>query len=139
MFAAIPLLSFPVAAYVFFVFVWDAGGAGAATQAVHSRLTDPLFTLGGAAGNGWPISVADLLVAAALVVMFVELLKAPPGRAVAAANHALTILLFIMCLAALLLVPQFSTSTFLLITLMILLDVVAGFILTFAPPGEEGL
>ena len=57
----------------------------------------------------------------------------------AVANHALTILLFIVCLAALLLLPQFSTSTFLLITLMILLDVVAGFILTFAPPGEEGL
>ena len=136
MFAAIPLLSLPVAAYVFFVFVWDGGDI---SQTAHMRLTDPLFQLGGGAGNGWPISVADLLVATALVVMFVELLKAPPGRAMAAANHALTSVLFIVCLAALLLLPQFSTSTFLLITLMILLDVVAGFILTFAPPGEEGL
>ena len=135
MFAAIPLLSMPVAAYIFFVFVWDGGAA----QAAHSRLTDPLFELGGAAGNGWPVSVADLLVAAALMVMFVELLKSPPSRSAAAANHVLSILLFVVCLAALLLVPQFATSTFLLITLMILLDVVAGFILTFGPPGEEGL
>ncbi len=135
MFAALPLLTLPVAAYVFFVFVWDGGGGA---QTTHMRLTDPLFQLGGGNG-GWPVSVADLLVATALIVMFIELLKAPPSRGVAVANHALTIVLFVICLAALLLVPPFATSTFLLITLMILLDVMAGFILTFSRSGEEGL
>lgn len=136
MLAVIPLLSLPVAVYVFFVFVLDGGGA---LQTAHVRLTDTLFQLGSGAGGGWPVSVADILVATALVVMFLELLKAPHSRRLAVANHVLTILLFIGCLTALLLFPPFATSTFLLITLMILLDVVAGFILTFSPPGEEGL
>lgn len=134
MLAALPLLSLPVAAYILFVFVLD--GADAAGMA-HAHLTEPLFQLGGE--NGWQVTGADLLVVMALMVMIVELLKSPPSRNVAVANHALTILLFIGCLAALLMFPPFATSTFLLITLMVLLDVVAGFILTFSPPGEEGL
>jgi len=134
MFAALPLLSLPVAAYIIFVFVWDHGDA---ISTAHTRLVEPLFQI--SIGSGWSITGADILVAMALAVMFVELVKAPPSRNVAVVNHALTILLFIACLAALLLFQPFATSTFLLITLMILLDVVAGFILTFSPPGEEGL
>lgn len=136
MFAAIPLLSLPVTAYVVFIFFLDSGGP---LQSTHARLTETLFQLGAGNGAGWPVSAADLLVASALIVMFVELLKTPPDRRVAVANHALTILLFVACLAALLLFPPFATSTFLLITLMILLDVIAGFILTFSPSGGEGL
>jgi len=136
MLAAIPLLSLPIAVYIFFVFFMDGGGP---FQTIHVRLTDPLFQLGSSTGNGWPVSAADILVGVALVVMFVELLKPPQSRRLAVANHVMTILLFIGCLAALLLLPPFATSTFLLITLMVLLDVVAGFILTFSPPGEEGL
>ena len=136
MLAAIPLLSLPVAVYVFFVLVLDGGGP---LQTAHVRLTDPLLQLGFGAGGGWPVSVADILVAIALIVMFVELLKPPHGRRLAVSNHVLTLLLFVGCLTALLLFPPFATSTFLLITLMILLDVVAGFILTFSTSGDDGL
>jgi hypothetical protein len=76
------------------------------------------------------VSCADLLLAAALIVAFIELLKGIDDRRIAIANHALSIALFVLCLAAMLLAPAFATSTFFLITLMVLLDLVAGFIVT---------
>jgi hypothetical protein len=81
------------------------------------------------AGDAWPVSISDLLLAAALVTMFVELVKAPPDRRIAVVNHALSIVLFVVCLAEMLVFAGFANSTFFLITLMVLLDVLAGFIL----------
>jgi hypothetical protein len=49
---------------------------------------------------------------------------------VAIVNHALSMLLFIVCLVEFLLFSAFATSTFFLVTLMVLLDVLAGFIVT---------
>jgi hypothetical protein len=58
------------------------------------------------------------------------MLKGVDDRRVAIANHALSILLFVLCLAGILVAPAFANSTFFLITLMVLLDLVAGFIVT---------
>ena len=95
-------------------------------------MSEPLFLLPTASGATWTFSLSDLLVAASLVVFFLELFKAMATRRVALVNHALAMLLFVACLAAMLVLPPFATSTFFLLTLMILLDVVAGFIATAA-------
>ena len=76
------------------------------------------------------VSLGDLLLAASLVVLFVELLKSTTSRKIAIINHSLSMVLFILCLVEFLLAPAFATSTFFLITLMVLLDVLAGFIVT---------
>jgi hypothetical protein len=126
--AAAPLLMLPVAAYNILIMVlggFDSGAAGTA-------LIAPIFDLRIGAGGDWPVSIADLLVAAALIVMFVELIKSTHDRRVALTNHILSIVLFIVCLAELLLVPACATSTFFLVSLMVLLDVLAGFILGVA-------
>lgn len=68
--------------------------------------------------------------AASLVVLFVELLKSTTSRRIAIINHSLSMVLFIFCLVEFLLFPAFATSTFFLVTLMVLLDVLAGFIVT---------
>jgi hypothetical protein len=81
-------------------------------------------------GAEWPVSLGDLLIAASLVVLFIELLKSTTSRKVAIINHSLSMVLFIGCLVEFLLSPAFATSTFFLITLMVLLDVLAGFIVT---------
>jgi hypothetical protein len=125
MLAAIPLLVLPVIAYG--VLMLTLAGGLRATDA-HERITQPLFQFSTAGGGHWPVSAADLLLAAALIVAFLELLKTIVDRRVAIANHALSIALFILCLVAILLAPAFATSTFFLITLMVLLDLVAGFI-----------
>ena len=45
-------------------------------------------------------------------------------------NHSLSMILFVICLVEFLLLQGFSTSVFFLLTLMVLLDVLAGFIVT---------
>jgi hypothetical protein len=120
---AVPLLVLPVGAYAAFA----EGFADA-----RSRLAEALFVLPTASGASWTVSLADLLVAASLVVFFLELFKAMATRRVALVNHVLAMVMFVACLAAMLVRPNFATSTFLLLTLMVLLDVVAGFIATVA-------
>ena len=134
MFAVAPLLLLPVAAYNLFVLTL---GGGFQIHDAHARLTAPLFQLTTAPGGVWPVSAADLMVAGSLVVFFIELLKSTASRRIALANHSLSMVLFVACLLELLLAPAFATSTFFLITLMVLLDVVAGFIVTVAAQRRE--
>lgn len=119
MIAALPLLVLPVLVYNLIAL---AGGSAA--------LTDTLFTVRMTSGADWPVAAGDLLLAASLLVLFVELLKSTNSRRAAIVNHGLSMLLFVICLVELLLAPPFATSTFFLITLMVLLDVLAGFIVT---------
>ncbi len=132
--AAAPLPILPVAAYNLYFLTL---GGGLKTHDAHARLTAPLFTLTTAPGGVWPVSAADLTVAAALVVLFIELLKAGASRRIALVNHSLAMALFVACLVELLLAPACATSTFFLITLTVLLDVVAGFIVTVAGGRRE--
>jgi hypothetical protein len=134
MFAAAPLLILPVAAYNLF-FLTLSGGFR--IRDAHARLTAPLFQLTTAPGGVWPVSIADLLLAGALVVLFIELVKSTASRRIAIINHSLSMLLFVVCLLELLLAPAFATSTFFLITLMVLLDALAGFIVTIAAARRE--
>jgi hypothetical protein len=92
------------------------------------------FTTAG--GGDWPVSAADVLLAVGLVVGFLDLLKGAKDRRIAVVNHGLSIALFVACVAAMLLAPAFATSTFFLLTLMVLLDLVAGFIVATAPAEE---
>jgi hypothetical protein len=121
MFAAVPLLALPVLLYNLIAFT--AGDA-------QATMTSPMFTISMPTGAAWSVSLGDLLLAASLVVLFVELLKSTTSRGIAILNHSLSMILFIVCLVEFLLVRAFATSTFFLITLMVLLDVLAGFIVT---------
>lgn len=123
MFAALPLLAFPVIIYNLIVFL-------AAPTDAQAFLTNPLFTIHMPTQAGWAISLGDLLLAASLVVLFVELLKSTSSGSMAIINHALSMILFIVCLVEFLLLGPFATSIFFLITLMVVLDVLAGFIVT---------
>jgi hypothetical protein len=134
MLAAIPLLVIPVAAYVALALTL---GGGFASIHAQSRLTRPLFDLATVGGGVWPVSAADLLLVAALVVAFLDLIRGMGDRRVAMVNHALSITLFVGCLAAMLVAPAFANSTFFLITLMVLLDLAAGFIATMGQDLER--
>jgi len=127
MFAAVPLLALPVLIYNLIVLTLP-GGIKAADAG--PRLADTLFTIRMTSGAGWGVGLGDLLLAASLVVLFVELLKSTNSRRLAIVNHSLSMVLFIICLVEFLLLPAFATSTFFLLALMVLLDVLAGFIVT---------
>ena len=127
MFAAFPLLVLPVLLYNL-VLLSMKGGLGTGDAAAQMGQT--LFTIHMTSGGAWPVSLGDLLLGASLVVMFVELLKSTNSRNVAIVNHSLSMILFVACLVEFLLLKGFATSVFFLITLMVLLDVLAGFIVT---------
>jgi hypothetical protein len=126
--AALPLLVLPVGAYNLLVLFGLIDGWNA--RAADGRLGAPLLRFPMASGSEWPVSAGDLLILFALVVLFVELLKSTTSRRTVIVNHALSMVLFIVCLVQFLLLPAFATSTFFLIMLMVLLDVLAGFIVT---------
>ena len=127
MFAAFPLLALPVLVYNLIVLTLP-GQFGALDAGAH--MSAQLFTLHMTSHALWSVSLGDLLLAASLVVLFVELLKSTTSRRIAIVNHSLSMILFILCLVEFLLAPAFASSTFFLLTIMVLLDVLAGFIVT---------
>lgn len=128
MFAAFPLLALVVLIYNIVAGATLSGGFHAADASV--QLAQELFVIRMTSGGVWPVSLADVLLGAGLVVLFIELLKSTTSRRVAIINHSLSMILFIVCLVEFLLFQAFATSTFFLVTLMVLLDVLAGFIVT---------
>ena len=128
MLIALPLLVIPVVIYAIVILtgVVGTGGVTAAEQA----LRDPIFTIPMVSGSGWNIGSGDLILFLALILLFFELLKSTSSQKVAIVNHALSMILFVACLVAFLLLKGFATSTFFLILTMIMLDVLAGFIVT---------
>jgi hypothetical protein len=127
MFAAFPLLALPVVVYNLLMLAL-AGGFRAKDAQDH--LGREMFPIHMTSGGAWPVSSGDLILAGSLVVLFIELLKSTTSQKVAIINHSLSMILFIICLVEFLLLPAFATSTFFLLSLMVLLDVLAGFIVT---------
>ncbi|MCC4294005.1 hypothetical protein [Brevundimonas aurantiaca] len=128
MLIAIPLLLIPVVLYNIVV-LFGADGNGGMSQA-DALLRDPLFSIPMTSGAQWNVGSGDLILFVGLILLFFELVKSTSSQRVAIVNHALSMVLFIIVLVEFLLIRGFATSTFFLIVVMILLDVLAGFIVT---------
>jgi hypothetical protein len=76
-------------------------------------------------GTAWTLTTAQLLLALGLVALYFEILKST--RASQIFDHILSLVAFIISLIAFLLAPRLGTSDFLLLLLMQLIDVIAGF------------
>ena len=114
---AFPVLAVVVAAYNFFV----ALGSRAVGDVIR-EVTLP-------SGAIWPITVGDVFIVTALVLVLIEFASLGSGRA-SVVNHALSAIVFMICVAELLFVRGCGTAEFALITLIVGLDVVAGYSLT---------
>jgi hypothetical protein len=110
-----PYLALAVAAY------------NAAVLGTQSRLDEAIGGVPLPSGVTWSFDMGDLIVIAALLLLFIEILAATSIRRSSIVNHGLSTLVFVVCVVEFLLVPGCGTTAFLLITLMALLDLVAGF------------
>ena len=128
MLLAIPLLFIPVVIYAIIIGFGVLGSGGIA--AAELALGDPLFSIPMVSGTAWNVGTGDLILFLSLILLFFELLKSTSSQKVAIVNHALSLILFVFCLVAFLLFKGFATSTFFLILTMVMLDVLAGFIVT---------
>jgi hypothetical protein len=137
-FNVFPLILIPVLIYNLLAF--GSTVAGITGAAVRESLTGTWFTVpmasqeANAAGVDstvrWAVSSGDMLILVSLILLFIELLKSTSTGTAAIFNHALSMLVFIICLVEFLLHPAFATTTFFLILTMSLLDVLAGVVVT---------
>ncbi|WP_017931242.1 hypothetical protein [Robiginitomaculum antarcticum] len=125
----IPLMFIPVAIYN--VIAWS-GETFASADWVRARLDTDFISVPMASGATWDITPGAALIALALLMLFFELLKSTGTGKAAVMNHAFSMVIFIVCLIEFLMFGAFASSIFFLITLMTLLDVMAGFMVTIA-------
>ena len=135
MLIAIPLLVVPVVIYNRVILL--GGSAPDAVLGPASVLSEVLFRVPMTSGVVWSISVGDLILFLSLILLFVELLKSTSSQRIAIVNHALSMVLFVVCLVEFLLLPGFAGSVFFLILTMVLLDVLAGFIVTIVASRKD--
>ena len=83
-------------------------------------------------GAKWAFSVSDLLLSLSVIFLFLEIAKSTRTSSATVVDHTLSLLLFTICLVEFIVVPQVGNSVFLLITLICLLDVIAGFTITIS-------
>lgn len=122
MFLSIPWLIISVAIYNLVAFT-----SSDIQQTLNSEILPPLTLL---SEGVWTFTVSDMLLLVTLILLFVEILKATRISAVSLLDHTLSTLLFIVCLIEFLVVKSAATSTFFLIMVITLIDVVAGFSVT---------
>jgi len=115
-----PLLLVPFAVYNIVAFIF--------------RLPDDFWTTRAAtvhmmSGQEWVVTWEDVLIAFALLLLWVELIKATRIGMRSVMDHILAMVLFIGMLVEFLLVKEAGTSTFFLLVTIALVDVLAGFII----------
>jgi len=81
-------------------------------------------------GVTWTFTLADMMVTGTLFLLFIEILKATRTSGKSLVDHALSTIVFIICIIEFLVVPEAATSLFFVITLITLIDVIAGFSVT---------
>jgi hypothetical protein len=138
-FNVFPLILIPVLMYNIWAFGRTATGTTSAD--VRGLLERKMFGVPMASSEAsvatgttvpveWAVTGGDFLVLVSLLLLFVELLKSTSTGTAAIFNHALSMLVFIICLVEFLLHPAFATSVFFMILVMSLLDVLAGVVVT---------
>lgn len=132
-FGIFPLLAIPVIIYNLMAFAFNGAAHGDVT-AVHTmaqHMSEAFAHIPMVApGSDWAISAGDILIILSLGFFFVEILKSTSTGTSTIANHAVSMIVFIVCLVEFLLLKNFATSAFFILTIMCLLDVLAGVVVT---------
>ena len=121
----IPLLVFPLILYNFVVLTGIATAGN-----VSAWLASPIFTVGMFSGDAWGVSFADVFMGLSLLLLFVEIVKSTRTDAMSIINHGLSMLLAVVCIIQFITMQGFSNSVFFMLTMMTILDVIAGFTVT---------
>jgi hypothetical protein len=123
-FDVLPLLAIPVLFLNFMVFT-GVGGPD-----LKAWLSQTLFTITGISGDSWNLSPGDLIVVLGVVILFFEIIKSTRTDAISLINHGIAALAFVLFLLEFLIVKGFMNSTFFILMMMQLVDVIAGYTVT---------
>lgn len=100
------------------------------TEIARTAFDNHLFSIGMISGAEWTLTLGDLVTIITLILLFVELIKATRTGGSSIVDHALSTILFVLCLVEFLVVPEAATSVFFFILVVTLIDVIAGFSIT---------
>ncbi len=117
----LPLLGVVLALY----FVMQVSG-------VNFAEPSSLFSLPLPSGAEWNLTGSDIFIMLGIITLFIEIVKSVRTGTGTILEHALSLVVFIVFLVLFLLVESAGTSAFLIVSLMSLLDVIAGFTITVA-------
>jgi hypothetical protein len=110
-----PLLLIPLAVYNIIVWLMPT-----------VSLSEPVLKLTLMSGAEWPITLGDMLLAFAAVMLLLEIVKGARPGAKYLTDHLLSLIVFGAAAAEFLLWPKFGTSIFFLLTLFALVDFLSG-------------
>ena len=113
-----PLLIIPFAIYNIIAFLFGVG------------FSDTVFTVRLFSGADWAVSTSDILLTFALLLLFLEVLKATRLGSRSIIDHLLSLVLFLAMLGEFVVVRAAATSTFFLLVAISFIDVIAGFSVT---------
>jgi uncharacterized membrane protein len=130
MIAAVPLMIIPFILYnLAMLGLMGSGGLPA--------LQHDVIVLSMISGAIWSMSLGDLFIVIALVVLFFEILKATRNGSGSLINHMLSMLIFIAFLVEFLLVQDAATQVFFILMTVALIDVVGGFAVSIRSAGRD--
>lgn len=111
-----PLLIIPFAIYNMVAFLTPGVAWSDRVTSVHML-----------SGQDWTMTAGDLLIIVALVVLFVEIIKATRAGMKSVIDHGLSTLIFVAALVEFLVVRQAATSVFAILLAISLVDVIGGY------------
>lgn len=113
----IPLLSLLLIAYNLSMAVGD----------INTILATEIFSTSLISGAHWTLTSHDLFIAVGLIALYLEVLKSTRVGSASVIDHSLSTLVFVAFLIEFLVVAGCGTSTFFILMLMTLFDVISGF------------
>jgi len=116
-----PLLIIPFAIYNIVAFIMSAPDTIWTTDAYSVTMTS---------GQVWTLTWEDVIIAGSILLLWIEVIKSTQIGVRAIIDHVLSMLLFVAMLVEFLLVKAAGTSTFFLLLIIAMVDVLAGFIIS---------
>src|SRR5216117_3484909 len=110
-----PLLLIPLAIYNIIVFLMP-----------DLSFTDPLVKLTLMSGAEWTVTLSDVLLTLAILLLLAEVIKGARPGAKYLTDHLLSLIVFGAAAAEFVLWPKFVTSTYFLMTALSLVDFLSG-------------
>ena len=124
-----PLLIIPFVLYNILAFTMFGGQPGG--------WANELFQIRMVSGAEWTLTWGDLMLVIGLVCLFFEVLKSTNTGRSSIVEHMLSTVLFVVFLIEFILAGAAASSTFFLLMIMSVVDVVAGFSISITGAGRD--
>jgi hypothetical protein len=118
---AFPMTFAPILIYA--LFALPSGYEG-----MRNAMTTPMFSIHLPSGADWVGSRGDVLLMFGAVCLFIEIVKSTSTTRAALIENGLAFACFVVAIVAFLLVSAFGTMVFFLLSGMLMIDFLAGFV-----------